>query len=246
VRAYDAGGNVVERGPYDVDVATPSDRGALNGANATEGGTVNVRFDHGSNRGRRTIGFNSKAGISGQLLNDGGTPISGARVAVLTRDIDDDAAKLRTYVTTDGNGRFAYRATAYASRLYQFAWTSHVNDARFAANGYVTLLARASATISARPRAARVGGLVTLYGRLFGKRPRRSVDIVAQGALKGHGGFRTFADGHIGRDGRFKVRYRFRDPSSRGRSFSFRIKIERDSGYAYWGGYSRTATVRVR
>ena len=32
----------------------------------------------------------------------------------------------------------------------------------------------------------------------------------------------------------------------RGRKFQFRIKIERDSGFAYWGGYSRTARVRVR
>ena len=39
VRAYDAGGNVVERGPYEAEVVTPSDRGALNGADATETGT---------------------------------------------------------------------------------------------------------------------------------------------------------------------------------------------------------------
>jgi hypothetical protein len=87
---------------------------------------------------------------------------------------------------------------------------------------------------------------VKLYGRLAGKRPRRSVDIVAQGRAGERGRFRTFADGTITRDGRFRVSYRFRDPSSRGRTFQFRIKIERDSGYAYWGGYSRIAKVRVR
>ena len=32
------------------------------------------------------------------------------------------------------------------------------------------------------------------------------------------GRYRTFADGTIGRDGRFRVSYRFRDPSSRGRT----------------------------
>jgi hypothetical protein len=72
------------------------------------------------------------------------------------------------------------------------------------------------------------------------------VDVVAQGRPKGHGTFRTFADGQVGRDGRFRLHYRFRDPASRGRRFEFRIKIERDSGYAYYGGYSRIATVRVR
>jgi hypothetical protein len=246
VRAYDAGGNVVERGPYEGEVVSPSDRGALNGGNATEGGTISARFTRGSSRTRRTIGYLSKADVAGQLLNDAGQPITNARVAVLTRDIDDDDAKLRTYVTTDGEGRFSYRATAYASRLYQFAWTSHVNDVRFAANGYVTLLARATASIRPRPHSVRVGQRVTLTGRLAGKRPRRSVDIVAQGRPGKRGRFRTFADGTIGRDGRFRVSYRFRDPSSRGRTFQFRIKIERDSGFAYWGGYSRVARVKVR
>ena len=143
--------------------------------------------------------------MAGQLLNDAGQPITNARVAVLTRDIDDDDAKLRTYITTDGEGRFSYRATAYASRLYQFAWTSHVNDVRFAANGYVTLLARATSTLNPSPRSVRVGQRVKLYGRLAGKRPRRSVDIVAQGRAGKRGSFRTFADGTIGRDGRFRV-----------------------------------------
>jgi hypothetical protein len=246
VRATDTGGNIVDRGPYEVEVVTPSNRGALNGGNATETATVTARFTHGNRGTRRTIGYLSKADVAGQLLNPAGRPITNARVAVLTRDIDDDDAKLRSYVTTDGEGRFAYRATAYASRLYQFAWTSHLNDVRFAANGYVTLLARATATLNPSPRSLRVGQRVTLYGRLAGKRPRRSVDIVAQGRAGKRGRFRTFADGTIGRDGRFRVHYRFRDPASRGRTFQFRIKIERDSGYAYWGGYSRIAKVRVR
>src|SRR5829696_8922289 len=232
VRATDTGGNIVDRGPYEAEVVTPSNRGELNGGNATETATITARFTRGNRGTRRTIGYLSKADVAGQLLNSAGQPITNARVAVLTRDIDDDDAKLRSYVTTDGEGRFAYRATAYASRLYQFAWTSHVNDVRFAANGYVTLLARATASIRPRPHSVRVGQRVTLTGRLAGKRPRRGVDIVAQG--------------RPGKRGRFRVFDRFRDPSSRGRTFQFRIKIERDSGFAYWGGYSRVARVKVR
>ena len=246
VRATDAGGNLVDRGPYDVNVVSPSDRGALNGAGATEGGKITARFTTGSHRTRRTIGFLSKAPVAGQLLNDAGQPVAGARVAVLTRDIDDDDAKLRTYVTTDSQGRFKYTATAYASRLYQFAWASHVNDARYAANGYVTLLARASATLKSSPRSARIGQRVKLYGRLAGKQPRRSVDFVAQGRAGSSGRWRTFADGTLTRKGLIRVSYRFQDASSRGRTFQFRVKIERDSGFAYWGGYSRIAKVRVR
>ncbi len=69
---------------------------------------------------------------------------------------------------------------------------------------------------------------------------------MAQGRAGSRGRWRTFADGHVGRKGLIRLYYRFRDPSSRGRTFQFRIKIERDSGYAYSGGYSRTAKVRVR
>ena len=65
VRAYDAGGNVVERGPYEAEVVSPSDRGALNGGNATEGGTISARFTRGSSRTRRTIGYLSKADVAG-------------------------------------------------------------------------------------------------------------------------------------------------------------------------------------
>ena len=79
-------------------------------------------------------------------------------------------------MTTDAEGRFGYRATAYASRLYQFAWASHVNDVRYAANGYLTLRARADATLSANPRTVGPGSRVVLKGQLAGKRPRRSVD----------------------------------------------------------------------
>jgi hypothetical protein len=246
VRAVDSGGNPVDRGPYDLTVVTPSDRGAFNGAGATEGGRISARFTTGTHKTRRTIGFLSKAPVAGQLLNDAGQPVAGARVAVLTRDLDDDEAKLRTYVTTDGQGRFRYTATAYASRLYQFAWASHVNDARYAANGYVTLLARASATLKSSPRSTTVGRRIKLYGRLSGKRPRRNIDIVAQGRAGSRGPWRTFADGTVGRKGLIRVSYRFQDAASRGRTFQFRIKIERDSGYAYWGGYSRTAKVKVR
>jgi hypothetical protein len=245
VRAIDSGNNVAQSPPKEVDVVTPSDRGAANGDGATEGGKVTVRFLTGSHKRKRTIGFNSKAPIRGRLYNDAGQPVPNAAIAVLTRDLDDNDAKFRAYVKTGDRGYFHYKATAYASRLYQFAWRSHVNDSRYTANSYVTLRARATATLHASPSHPRVGQKVTLSGRLAGKKPRRSVDIVAQGRGPG-GGYRTFADGRVGKSGRFRLTYRFRDPSSRGHRFQFRIKIERDTGYAYYGGYSHTARVTVR
>ena len=42
---------------------------------------------------------------------------------------------------------------AKASRQLQFAWRARANDARFAANGYLTLKARAAGSLRVRPRA---------------------------------------------------------------------------------------------
>ena len=247
VRATDAGGNIVERGPYEVDVVSPSDRGALNGGNATET-AVDLRplhprqqphapHDRLPHQGRRR-----RPAAQLRRASRSPAPASPCSRATSTTTTRSCAPTSRPTATAAS----ATAPSAYASRLYQFAWASHVNDVRFAANGYVTLLARATASLTPSPRSVRVGQRVRLSGRLAGKRPRRSVDIVAQGRAGSRGSFRTFADGTIGRDGRFRVSYRFRDPASRGRTFQFRIKIERDSGFAYSGGYSRIAKVRVR
>ena len=71
VRAYDAGGNLVDRGPYEAEVASPSDRGALNGAGATEGGQITARFTRGTTA-RDARSASSEGGVAGQLLNAAG------------------------------------------------------------------------------------------------------------------------------------------------------------------------------
>ena len=91
VRITDAGGNVTEQGPYAVNVATPSDRGPLNGSGATEDGKLTARFS-GTTKTRRTVGYRSRVGITGRLLNSSGRPISGAVLRVLTRDRRQSAA----------------------------------------------------------------------------------------------------------------------------------------------------------
>ena len=43
----DTAGNVAERGPYPVFAVTPSDRGAVNGAGATDTGSLSVIWTKG-------------------------------------------------------------------------------------------------------------------------------------------------------------------------------------------------------
>ena len=48
VRVTDTGGNIVDSGPYPVFAVTPSDRGAVNGAGATETGTLSLIWTKGA------------------------------------------------------------------------------------------------------------------------------------------------------------------------------------------------------
>ena len=75
--------------------------------------------------------------------------------------------------------------------------------------------------------------------------PSRGVPVIFQGRM-GNGRYTTFADGRANRKGRFSVGYRFRSGASRGRTFTFRVKLRGDARFPYALGYSRRVTVRVR
>lgn len=242
VRVTDTAGNVTQRGPYTVDVGTPSDRGAFNGANATDDATLTAAFYNGAIR--RTIDYGQRPTVSGRLVNSAGAPISGAQLVVITKDSSSDRYVERGRLVTDADGRYAFKASGAASRLIQVGWRSHVNDTRFTENAYVTTRVHARGSLHA-PKRVSLFHRFTLSGRLYGKTPPGRVTIVAQGAA-GHGRYRTFADGKTSRSGRFKVSYRFRDPHSRGRTFRLRVKILQRNGWPYLDGRTRTVRVRVR
>jgi hypothetical protein len=104
---------------------------------------------------------------------------------------------------------------------------------------------RASSSLTARPRSVGVGGRVRLSGTVRGTIPSRGVPLIFQGR-SGHGHYTTFAEGHANRKGRFRMSYRFRSAASRGRTFSFRVKLRGDARFPYALGYSKRVTVRVR
>ena len=245
MRFVDAGGNVVDRGPFPVDVTTPSDRGAANGSGAKEPARVILRFAK-TKRTRTTVRFNRKVAVRGRLINADGNPISGAELRLLTRDLRQGADAIdRRGLRTRSDGSFRLTVRAKASRQLQVAWRARANDTRFAANGYLALKARASGSLRARPRAVRVGRSVTLTGRLKGYR-RGGVPVVLQGKLLGARRFTTFADTTSSRRGTFHARYRFQTAASRGRTFVFRARIRRAPGFPYETGVTRTVRVRVR
>jgi hypothetical protein len=246
VRVTDSGGNVTERGPYPVFAVTPSDRGQLNGAGATDTGTLSVIWSKTRKGNRRTLSYGARPKVRGRLTNSGGSPIVGAKVQLLTRDLREGASLVpRATYTTDADGRFSATVTASASRLLQFAWLSHANDIRFAANGYLTLRTRAASTLSVSTHRPRVGRALTISGRLKGV-SRGGVPVIVQGRAAGSKRYETFADTTTSASGRFKVRYRFRSSSSRGHRFVFRARIRPAARFPYLTGHSSTETVRVK
>jgi hypothetical protein len=244
VRAIDAGGNGVDRGPYPVDVVTPSNRGPLNGSGATETGTLTARFRGGHGQ-VRTVRYGRKVKIAGRLVNAIGQPVSGARVDLVTTSRRPGAPAIyRKSFVTGAEGGFRGRTGARASRRLTLAWRSHVNDSYPSASDELTLHTRAAATLRVSTRTPRVGGRLRLRGRL--RAPARGVTVILQGRRVGGGRYRTFADTTTGRSGRFRVSYRFQDPASRGAVFRFRAKLRAGKDYPYATGYSRRVTVRVR
>jgi hypothetical protein len=245
VRVYDTGGNITDRGPFPVDAITPSDRGAFNGANATDTGSLQVAFTH-SKATRRTVGYGQQISIGGRLRNSSGAPVSNAQIEVLTRDVRRGAVAIaRHSLTTRADGSFNYRAPASASRLIQFAWRAHVNDTRYTTSAYLTLNVRASATLHTSTRRPRVGAKLAISGRMQGV-DREGVTIIVQGRARGSRHWATFADTTASRTGIFKVHYRFRASGSHGKRFQFRARIRPGATSPYKTGYSKVVTVRVR
>ncbi len=243
VRVLDAAGNARDAGPFTVDVATPSDRGPLNGAGATETGRLTAGFTTGRS-GRRTVDYGERPTVRGRLLNASGQPIAGARLLVLTRDVTKDRYVTRGAVMTGAHGRYSFKAKSAASRVLQVGWVSHALDARFAAMDRVLLHVRAAGSLSA-PRSVALGQRLVLRGRLRGAHPPGAVRVVAEGRTGGFG-YRPFKRGHASRSGRFRLTYRFGSAASRGHSFRIHVLIGGRSGWPYDDGVTRSAVVRVR
>ena len=97
-----------------------------------------LRFSN-TRRKRQTVRYYRKVGVRGRLINADGNPIADAEVRLLTRDLRQGAAIDGKGIRTRSDGSFRVTVRAGTSRQLQLAWRARANDARFAANGYLTL-----------------------------------------------------------------------------------------------------------
>jgi hypothetical protein len=181
---------------------------------------------------------------TGQLLGAQGQPIAGAELELRARNKRPGArTRIRKTVTTAADGTYALATRGTASRALTVGWKSHRNDPSPAATAPLTLRTRAGASLRPSTRRPLLGSRLVLRGRL--RAPDRGVTVILQGRRPGARRFTTFADTTSGRRGRFAVGYRFRDPGSRGKRFTFRAKLKPSRRYPFETGYSRRVHVRV-
>lgn len=244
VRTIDGAGNAVDRGPYSVDVATPSDRGAINGVGVVEPVQLSARFPKTGGT-KRTVRYGRLVRVTGQLVGAQGAPIAGAELGLYTRNRRPGAPTvLRKTTTTAADGTYAFSTRGRASRTLTVGWKSRRNDPSPAATAALTLRTRAAASLRVSTKRPLVGSRLVLRGRL--REPARGVTVILQGRRPGSRRFTTFADTTTGRRGRYAVGYRFQSAASRGQRFTFRAKLKPSRRYPFETGYSRRVNVRVR
>jgi hypothetical protein len=239
LRLTDAGGNTSDSEPFVVDNGGP-----LNGTPASPGARLSVTFAR-NKRSQINVLYGKRATIRGRLLDPAGTPIAGATIGVLDRQLRTGTRyALRTTTTTDADGRFQVLPGPGTARAIRFEYRVRPFLPAPSAIDTVSLRVAAGSTLSISPKRVRPGGSIRISGRLKGLPLPRSGKVVDLQAYEA-GKWRTFETVRARKKARFSTRYRFTRATS-GASFLIRARIRRDDSYPYYLGYSPRVRVRVR
>ena len=238
VRVADTAGNQALSAPRSVFVGGP-----LNGANASESGSLRAVFTRGGKR-RRTVGPGGRPSVSLRLRNGGRQPIGDARLQVYARQLRTGARyQPAGEVRTGANGRARFVVPKGASRALRFEYRRRVDDPQPVLRAKVRLGVRPRVSLRVRPRRVRFGGRIRLAGRVISRpRPRPGKLVVLQAFDRGR--WRPLATARSGKNGRFAHAYRF-TRTSRPRTFRFRARLPREAAYPYATGNSRVVRARV-
>ena len=202
VQVEDGAGNattVVNR-----PVTIVAGRGPANGAGASDGARLAVRWTRTRHVTMRT-GSPRRAVLTGRLVDEAGSPISGARLDLITHTT---APGSRERASRTGRSRAPAGASRCGdrratSRDIRLAYRSHANDPTPVVERTMFLRVRARIRLSARPRRARAGTLMRFRGKLLSRPTRGSgKQIVLQGRA-GRGRWQNFDVVRTDRRGRF-------------------------------------------
>jgi hypothetical protein len=184
----------------------------------------------------KLVSFGKRPRLSGRARRTDGAPLVQATVTASPVKGGWTAS-----ATADPNGYYTMRLPAGPTRrlnvraLAPGAGSLACKVARIGTRAGVTLKGT---------RRVRPGGRVRFRGRLKGRPVPARGKLVELQAFDG-GRWRTFAQPRSRQDGRFRASYRLRRTFGP-RTFRFRARVRRETGYPYELGYSRKIRVRVR
>ena len=182
----------------------------------------------------------SKAVVAGRLLDGRGRGVADARVCVATRVRMKGTAERVVFTPLTGpEGRFRVRLATGPSREVRVAYWP---DARAALERHFDLPVRARPHLSLRPRhPVHNGDRVRFEARLPGPASAgRRVRIQVHAS----GRWLDLRQGHTGRRGTYRARYRFHATTGR-RTYAFRAAVPKQSGYPYEAGRSQLKRLTV-
>ena len=187
------------------------------------------------------VRFGRPAQVVGRLTNAGGQGIPGAEIQVLARSVTS-AEQPEAVLHTDGDGRYAYTATASSSRTLRVVYAG--SPGILPTQAEVGLLVPAVSSLRVNRRHVLNGDAVTFAGRV------RTLPAPAGGKLvelqvRLSGRWQTFRTARSNASGAWSIRYRFK--RTRGvQRFRFRARLPREANYPFETGSSRSLRVRVR
>jgi hypothetical protein len=229
-----------------------SARGALNGRNGSDQARLSIGVRRPVKAGHRaprahstaTVGYGSKAVVSGRLRNSSGQPIVGARLVVATA-VDRGVpqfADVSADAVTDADGRFKLTLPAGPSLRVRVSYFARALDTSPAGRDDARVKVRTKATLRAVHRNLGDRVRATFRGRVLGRFRPPGVRVELQGR-RGRS-YVTLATAATKPDGSYRVTYRFTH-SAHGR-YVFRVRVRHYPRFPYFLGYSRPVAVFVR
>jgi hypothetical protein len=183
----------------------------------------------------KIVRFGKRPRLSGRARRTDGAPLVSAWMSV--SPLNGDWTR---NVAAGLDGHYSLRIPPGSTRRLRV--TALAPGASALACTTARVRTRAGVTLKATRR-VRPGGRVRFRGRLKGLPVPGRGKLVELQAFDG-GKWRTFAQPRSRKDGRYRAVYRLRRTFGP-RSFRFRARVRRESGYPYELGYSRRVKVRV-
>lgn len=224
---------------------TVRDPGPLNGTPAMSDARLRAQWQ-GRESSTRSVAYDGRPVITGQLTTPTGQPITGAFIrATITRRARNSPAFERNSLKTDSSGRFRWRMPrGVSSQSIRLSYHQRVFDMTPVATRTLRLDVAAGVRLRLDRKAVRRGQAVRLTGLVVGRPMPKLGKVVELQARNAGGRWITFKTVRSSKGGRFSATYRFRKAGPA--RFQMRARARRSGDYPYGTGSSPVRRISVR